>query len=397
MKLAYRYRFYPTAEQSGLLARTFGCVQYVYNFGLELRQRAWNERGENVRYKDTSAALTVLKQREETAWLQEVSAIPLQQALRHLDKAFTAFFDGRSNYPRFKRKGGEESAEFTRSAFRYELGKDGQPVLRLAKMSAPLRVRWSRKPRASPSSVTVSRDRAGRYHVSLVCEVGLDTLPPLEDAVGVDLGVTDFVVLSDGEKVPNPKFLDADLARLRHAHRSLSRKEHGSANWHKHKRRLARMYARVADRRRDFLHKLSTRLVRENQTICLEDLNVQGMMGNRCLARSIGQCGWADFTRMLEYKATLYGRDVVRIGRFEPTSKRCSSCGHRLTDLPLSLREWTCEGCGTRHDRDVNAAKNILTAGLAVRAGDGPCASGGGTTPCTPVGGAATADEGRTS
>ena len=368
MKLAFKYRFYPTPEQAQELAHTFGCVRYVYNFGLTLRQRAYEERGQSLRYKDTSAALTELKKQEETCWLRDVSSVSLQQTLRHLDKAFTGFFEKRGGYPNFKRKHGRQSAEYTRSAFTYDIGEEGIPVLQLAKMQAPIRVIWSRMPPCAPSTVTVSKDPAGRYFVSLLCQVEEQPLPPKTKAVGIDLGLTNFAVTSDGEKIDNPKFLEADLRRLGHEQRNLSRKVQGSSNWQKQKRRVARIHARIVDKRRDFLHKLSTRLIQENQTICLETLNVKGMMQNGRLARHIGQAGWSEFVRQLEYKAQLYRREVVHIDLWFPSSKQCSSCKHQVKELPLSVRYWTCEQCGTRHGRDTNAAVNILAAGQAVSA-----------------------------
>lgn len=375
MRLAFKYRFYPTPEQAEMLSRTFGCVRYVYNFGLALRRDAYTERGETLRYRDTSAALTELKKQEETRWLRNVSCVPLQEALRHLDKAFTGFFEKRSGYPRFKRKHARQSADYTRSAFRYTAptppaddGAGGPPVLHLAKMRDPLDVRWSRVPPSSPSTVTVNRDAAGRYFVSLRCEVEPEPLSPKTKAVGIDLGLTDFAVTSDGEKIGHPKFLERDLRRLGHEQRKLSRKVQGSSNWQKQKRRVARIHARIADKRRDFLHKLSTRFIRENQTICLETLNVQGMVKNGRLARHIGQSGWSEFARQLEYKAQLYGRRVVRVDPWFPSSKRCSNCNHQVKELPLRVRTWTCEQCGSDHDRDVNAALNLLAVGQTVLA-----------------------------
>ena len=355
-------------EQAGELSRTFGCVRYVYNFGLALRRDAYEERGASLRYKDTSAALTELKRQEETAWLSEVSCVPLQQTLRHLDKAYTNYFQKRADYPTFKRRHGPQSAEYTRSGFTYGMAEDGTPVLSLAKMPGPLSVRWSRTPPAVPSTVTVSKDPAGRYFVSLLCEVEAAPLPPVSRSVGVDLGLSDLVVTSDGFKSGNPKYLEREERKLRRAQQALARKVKGSNNRRKARLRVARIHARIADQRRDFLHKLSTTLIRENQAIYLEDLNVRGMMQNHTLARAIGSASWSEFVRQIEYKAVLYGRTVVRVGRFEPTSKRCSVCNHQVKELPLSVRAWTCEACGSRHDRDVNAARNILRAGLALTA-----------------------------
>lgn len=244
-------------------------------------------------------------------------------------------------------------------------------------MKRPLKVRWSRRPPSVPSTVTVSKDPSGRYFVSLLCEVKPEPLPPTDRAVGVDLGITDLVVTSDGFKSGNPKFLEADLRKLQRAQRRLSRKQKGSNRREKQRRRVARLHARIADCRRDYLHKLTTKLIRENQTVCLESLCVAGMMKNRHLSRAIGQSAWSELTRQLEYKAERYGRTVVRIGRFEPTSKRCSNCEHHVKELPLSVRAWTCERCGTVHDRDINAACNILAVGLTVRRSEIANARGG--------------------
>ncbi len=362
MKLGLKYRFYPTKEQAAMLNRTFGCVRYVYNFGLALRRDAYDERGERLRYKNTSAALTVLKKGEETAWLKQVSCVPLQQTLRHLDKAFTGFFEKRTGYPRFKRKHARQSATYTRSAFTYSVD-DGTPVLRLAKMDRSLDVRWSRVPPSEPSTITVSRDAAGRYFVSLFCEVQPKPLPPTDKAVGIDLGLTDLVVTSDGFKSGNPKFLERDLKKLRRAQRCLSRRQKDSNRYRKQRRRVARIHARIRDKRHDHLHKLTTRLIRENQTVCLETLNVCGMLKNRRLARHISGAAWSELVRQLEYKAVLYGRQVVRLDPWFPSSKQCSNCGRKAQEMPLSVRAWNCAVCGAIHDRDVNAALNILAAG----------------------------------
>ena len=392
MKLSYRYRFYPTEAQARHLARTFGCCRYVYNWALETWTTAYRERGESLSAYDLKKGLPGLKREAETAWLMEVSSVPLQEAVLNLCDAQRAFFEKRSAYPRFKSRHGRQSARYTRRAFRYRTVDDGVPVLHLAKMAAPLKVKWSRPPPSDPSGVTVTRDSAGRYFVSLVCEAPPREAPPAErGAVGVDLGIAHFCTLSTGEKVENPRFLDRDLATLRRAQKSLSRKQAGSANYAKARRRVAKIHARIRDRRADLLHKLSTRLIRENQAVYIEDLNVGGMLRNRPLARHIGQAGWGEFVRMLDYKAELHGREVVRCGRFEPTSKRCSGCGHVRGALGLDVRRWRCEECGEEHDRDVNAAKNIMAAGLAV------AASGDGVSPAVATAAEAAVCEGGTS
>ena len=373
VKRAYKYRFYPTSAQAQELARTFGCARKVWNLALNARTTAWYQRQERVGYVQTSALLTEWKRSEDLAFLNEVSSVPLQQALRHLQGAFAAFWDKRARYPKFKsRKKSRASAEYTRSAFRY---RDGH--LWLAKMDAPLDIRWSRPlpGGAEPSTVTVSRDPAGRWFVSLLCECPIGPLPPSGTTVGIDAGLTSLVTLSTGEKITNPRHERRDRARLALAQRRLSRKTKGSENRARARVKVARVHARITDRRRDYLHKLSTRLVRDNQTVVIEDLNVAGMLRNHCLARAISGAAWSDLRGMLEYKCGWYGRDLIVAGRWFPSSKTCSDCGHQIGALPLSIREWVCPACGVRHDRDINAARNIRAAGLAV------LACGGGVRP----------------
>jgi putative transposase len=366
IKRAYKFRWYPTAEQAAELSRTFGCVRLVYNKALEARTSAWNAEHRRVTFVETSALLTAWKHTEDLAFLNEVSSVPLQQALRHLQAAFSAFFDKRSAYPRFKsKKRSRASAKYTRSAFRF---RDGE--LTLAKMDRPLDIRWSRPlpEGAQPSTVTVSRDQAGRWFVSLLVEETIAPLPPVANEVGVDVGLTSLVTLSTGEKITNPRHERRDRQRLAKAQRDLARKQKGSKNREKARVKVARIHARTADRRRDHLHQLTTRLVRENQTVVVEDLQVRGMTGNHTPARAISDAAWAELRRMLDYKTAWYGRKVLVVDRWFPSSKTCSACGHPAGALPLAVRAWTCAACGTRHDRDINAARNILAAGRAAAA-----------------------------
>lgn len=369
VKRAYRYRFYPTEEQAAELSRTFGCVRKVYNLALDARTRAWFTEQRRVNYVETSAMLTEWKRSDELAFLTEVSSVPLQQCLRHLQGAFTAFFDKRARYPRFKsRKKSRASAEYTRSAFRW---RDGQ--LTLAKMCEPLSIMWSRPlpEGVAPSTVTVSQDAAGRWFVSMLVETTTDHHKSTKAVVGVDAGITSLLTLSTGEKITNPNHEKRERVRLAKTQRELARKVKDSKNREKARRKVARVYTRIADRRRDHLHKVTTRLVRENQTIVIEDLHVRGMVRNRSLARAISDASWSQFREMLEYKAVWYGREVITVDRWFPSSKTCSACGAVQDDMPLTVREWACR-CGMTHDRDVNAARNILAAGLAVAAcGDG--------------------------
>ncbi|MEU8674801.1 RNA-guided endonuclease TnpB family protein [Streptomyces sp. NPDC048560] len=365
VKRAFKYRFHPTNEQAAELSRTFGCVRKVYNLALDARTVAWFQRRERVNYNATSAMLTQWKKTDDLAFLSEVSSVPLQQTLRHLQGAFSNFFEGRAKYPRFKSKKNRRSAEYTKSAFNF---RDG--VLMLAKMKNPLAIVWSRPlpEGAEPSMVTVSQDSAGRWFVSMLCEdASVKSLPTLNTSVGIDAGVTSLVTLSTGEKVTNPRHERRDRARFAKAQRALAKKEKGSRNRDKARVKVAKIHARIADRRRDFLHQLTTRLVRENQTIVIEDLAVRSMVKNKTLARAISDAAWTDMRSMLEYKCTWYGRNLVTIDRWFPSTKMCSACGTVRDKLPLNVREWTC-CCGATHDRDVNAARNILAAGLAVTA-----------------------------
>ncbi|MET8579688.1 RNA-guided endonuclease TnpB family protein [Streptomyces collinus] len=369
VKRAFKYRFYPTDEQAAELSRTFGCVRLVYNKALEERTRAWYGEQRRLSYVQSSAALTEWKKTEELAFLAEVSSVPLQQALRHLQTAYGNFFAKRAKYPRYKsRKKSRASAEYTRSAFKWREGK-----LTLAKMVQPLDIRWSRPlpVGVEPTTATVSRDPAGRWFVSLLCEDTITPAPATTAAVGIDAGITSLVTLSTGEKITNPKHERRDRARLARAQRELSRKAKGSANREKARVKAAHIHARIADRRRDFLHKLSTRLVRENQTVVIEDLTVRNLLKNHSLARAISDASWTELRSMLEYKCAWYGRELVVTDRFFPSSKLCGNCGTVREKLPLNVREWTCD-CGAVHDRDVNAARNTLAAGLAASAcGDG--------------------------
>ncbi|WP_326755448.1 transposase [Streptomyces hirsutus] len=364
VKRAFKYRFYPTGAQAAELSRTFGCVRKVYNLALAARTEAW-ARQERINYNATSAMLTAWKKTEELAYLNDVSSVPLQQTLRHLQTAFTHFFGKRAKYPRFKsRKKSRKSAEYTTSGFRFRHG-----WLTLAKMGEPLDIVWSRPlpEGATPSTVTVSQDAAGRWFVSLLCDdASVKPLPATDAAVGIDVGLDHLLTLSTGEKITNPRHERRERARLAKAQRALAKKAKGDgANRAKARREVARIHARIVDRRRDLLHKLTTRLVRENQTFVIEDLTVRSMVRNHTLARAISDASWSEFRSMLEYKAAWYGREVIAVDRFFPSSRLCSACGTLQKKMPLHVRTWTCE-CGTTHDRDVNAAKNLLAAGLAV-------------------------------
>jgi putative transposase len=364
-KKAYKYRFYPTEEQKHALAKTFGCVRYVYNWALRTRTNLYYQHGERWYYALMSTALTLLKQQDDHIWLNEVSSVPTQQALRHLDKAFLNFFEGLASYPTFKKKRNDQSAEYTRSAFQWD-GKS----LTLAKMDEPLDVHWSRPlpEGAKPTTVTVSKDTANRYFVSFLVEEDIKPLPITPKMVGLDLGIKSMVITSDGHSHGNPKFFAKDEKKLAQAQRRHAKKQKGSKNRAKARLRVARIHKRIADRRRDYQHKLSTQIIHENQVVCVESLQVKHMVKNHSLAKAISDVGWGEFICQLEYKATWYGRTLVKIDKFYPSSKRCHQCGHILDSLDLDIRFWECPECHTSHDRDSNAAKNVLAAGLAVAA-----------------------------
>jgi putative transposase len=364
-KRAYKYRMYPTDEQERVLARTFGCARFVYNYFLRLRKQAYFQEQQSLTYHDTSAQLTTLKKQAEYAWLNEVSCVPTQQALRHLDRAFKNFFEGRAQYPVIKRKRGEQSAEYTTSAFTWN-----GTHLTLARMEEPLAIRWSRPlpTGVKPTTITVTRDTADRYFISIFVEEEIGPLPVVKSMVGLDLGLTSMVVLSTGESVGNPRYFAKDEQKLAKAQRRLAKKKQGSRNRTRARFRVARIHARIADRRRDYQHKLSTRIVRENQVVCVEGLAVKNMLKHHALAKSISDVGWGEFVRQLEYKACWYERTFVKIDRWYLSSKLCFECGYVLDSLSLDERFWTCPACGCFHDRDCNAAKNVLAAGLSVSA-----------------------------
>jgi len=366
VKLRYRFRFYPTNAQKKILARTFGACRYVYNWALRLRTDSYRD-GKTINYNASSIALTKLKKHEDHAWLNEVSSVPTQNALRHLQAAFRNFFEKRSRYPAFKRKYDKQRAEYTGSAFKWDAVNRNLCLSGVGR----LRVRWSRTFESNPTTVTVSKDRAGRYHATLVLDEKRANLPKTKKVVGVDLGVSRLATLSSGERIPNPRHLAKQTNKLARAQRILSRRVKGSGRWKRAKLRVAKIHAKIGDSRLDHMNKVTTDLVRRFDTICIEDLNVRGMVKNHAIARSLSDASLGMFGRLVEYKCGWYGKTLKKVDRFFPSSKQCSACGYVLEKLLLSVREWDCPECGTHHDRDENAAKNILAAGHAVTARGG--------------------------
>lgn len=372
---AYKYRFYPTPEQEDNLIRTWGCVRVVYNKALDMRTSAWYERQERVSYADTSAALAEWKKTDGLAFLREVSSVPLQQALRSLQTAFSNFWGKRAKYPRFKTlKKSNLGLKYTKAGMTLRNGD-----VKLAKHSEPLNIVWSRQvDLGSVLSATITRDKSGRWFISLLTVESIGSKSITGKTVGIDLGVKDALVTSAGSRHNPSDMFDVKKkqALLNKRQKELSRKEKGSKNRAKARTKLARAHAKLADAKRDWLHKVTTRLVEDFDVICIEDLNVRGMTASAKgagrsakagLNRGIMAHNFGEFRELLEYKADWYGKEVAVIDRFYPSSKRCSACGRTNDGLKLGHRFWTCP-CGTHHDRDINAAKNIKAAGLAVLA-----------------------------
>ena len=374
-----RYRFHPTAEQEGLLIQTFGCERWVVNRMIEERSRRWREERRSMSYADMSALLTEWKRDPEFAWLNEVSCVPLQQKLSHLENSYRRFFKwcrtrkgSKVGHPRFMRRRGRQSAEFTTSAF----GWNGR-TLTMAKSKQPLDLVWTQPFWGDPTTMTISLEPDGSWWVSLKVEVEPAVYEGGRDAVGIDLGLTSYVMDDLGNRSEAPKALRRSLSRLAKAQRRHARKARGGRNRERSRRKVARIHARVRNVRQDFLHRLSSRLIAENQVVCVETLRTSAMVRNRSLALSISDAAWGEFVRQLEYKAAWHGRTVVKVSPWEPSSKRCSGCGHRMAEMPIKVRHWTCPSCHVVHDRDVNAARNIRIAGLAILAGR-PNACGAG-------------------
>jgi putative transposase len=361
MKARYQYRFYPTDQQRQSLAQLFGCVRVVWNDALAICKQALKLPG----YNKLSALLTQSKKNEDREWLKSVSSVPLQQSIRNLDVAYRNFFNSRNGKrkggkigsPNFKKKTKQQSAEFTKAAFSIKDGK-----IYLAKIG-DLKPIWSRELPSEPSSVTVIKDCANRYFLSFVVEIQPIQLEAKNQSIGIDLGIKTFAVMSNGEKAysPNYRIIDCKIRKLQ---KKLARQQKGSNRRNITRLRIAKLHNQISDIRKDFLHKLSTKIVSENQTIVLEDLNVSGMIKNRKLARAISQQGWREFRTLCESKSEKFDRNFQVISRWEPTSQICSDCGFRWGKVDLSIRSILCLNCGIEQDRDENAAKNIEMVGI---------------------------------
>jgi putative transposase len=348
MKVRKTFRIYPTDEQAVTLAKTFGCVRFVYNKMLDFKVKSY-EKGIKINYSKSSAILTEWK--KEIEWLNEVSSVTLQQSLRHLEVAYKNFFRKTSGFPKFKSKWAKQSAHFTASGFKICGNK-----LFLAKLGL-VKVVWSQELN-SASSVTITKDCAGRYFASFVTEESASPLPPVGKSIGLDMGLTSLVTMSNGIKVENPKFYTKNLKKLGELQKKLSRKVVGSNHYLRLRLKIGRLHARIKDSRKDYAHKLTTWIVRSYDTISIEDLAIQDLTSKNFLSRSILDSSWEMLSAFLQYKCQWYGRELKIVDQYFPSSKTCSFCGEKTTNLTLADRSWTC-ACGAVHDRDINAAKNI--------------------------------------
>ena len=389
MERGFKYRIYPNESQRDQIARTFGCCRFVYNRALDVKKTAYSETGKSIATNDLIKMIPAWKRDPETSWLAQVDSMALQQSIRDLDRAYRNFFrrvreGGKPGFPKFK------SRRHARQSYRTNGGK----ILDRNHIALPklgnVRAKVSRPLQGRFMSVTVSLDAAGRYFATFLCtDVPSKDTTATDREVGIDLGVKMLATLSDGTKIENPRGLERYERKLAREQRRLSRRkgarksEKQSRRYLKQRKRVARIHAKIADARTDALHKVTTMLADENQVLCMEDLNAKGMMKNHHLAKAVTDASFGEFARLLEYKCAERGRSFVKIGRFYPSSKTCSACGHRLDTLPLSVRSWDCPACGTHHDRDVNAARNILTEGKRILSNTEGTAGHAGTVAAT--------------
>lgn len=381
---AYKFRIYPNAEQRTLLAKHFGCCRFAYNHFLRLKNDSYRQDKKGISLFETHRLVAKMRKAEETEWLAEVYGHALQAELRHLDAAFKTFFKaikegkaepivrdgkptGRRKFePRFKsKKDNYQSVSFPDNV----KVRDGKLIL--PKFKTPIKMKMHRPLGGEIRHTTVSKDARGKYFVSILCAEECEILPPTGKEVGIDLGIKELAVCSNGERIANPKFLERGEKHSKYLHRQVSKKKKGGKNRGRARMKLSRHYEHVANRRGDFTHKFTTRVACDNQTVCVENLNVKGMESNHHLAKSVASAAFGEIARQLEYKCRWYGRDFVKVGRWFPSSKKCNHCGHVNHGLTLKDRVWVCAGCGREIDRDYNAALNILEEGKRILSGAG--------------------------
>ncbi|MDZ5504355.1 IS200/IS605 family element RNA-guided endonuclease TnpB [Enterococcus cecorum] len=372
---SYKFRIYPTEEQKIFFAKTFGCVRKVYNLMLNDRKKAYEEVKNDPSKKMTFP--TPAKYKKEFPFLKEVDSLALANAQLHLDKAYKNFFRDKSvGFPRFKSKKNPVQS-YTTNNQKGTIALIDSKFIKLPKLKSLVRIKLHRQPKGMIKSATISRHSSGKYYISLLYKEEISELPKTNSAIGIDLGITDFAILSDGQKIDNHKFTSKMEKKLKREQRKLSRrallaKKKGiplseAKNYQKQKRKVARLHEKVMNQRTDFLNKLSTEIIKNHDIICIEDLNVKGMLRNHKLARSISDVSWSSFVAKLQYKADWYGREIIKVNQWFPSSQICSECGHKDGKKPLDIREWTCPICHTHHDRDINASINILTEGLRIQ------------------------------
>ena len=372
---AYKFRIYPTEEQEIFFAKTFGCVRKVYNLMLNDRKKAYEEVKNDPSKKMTFP--TPAKYKKEFPFLKEVDSLALSNAQLNLDKAYKNFFRDKSvGFPRFKSKKNPVQS-YTTNNQKGTIALIDSKFIKLPKLKSLVRIKLHRQPKGMIKSATISRHSSGKYYISLLCKEEISELPKTNSAIGIDLGITDFAILSDGQKIDNNKFTSKMEKKLKREQRKLSRrallaKKKGiplseAKNYQKQKRKVARLHEKVMNQRTDFLNKLSTEIIKNHDIICIEDLNVKGMLRNHKLARSISDVSWSSFVAKLQYKADWYGREIIKVNQWFPSSQICSECGHKDGKKPLDIREWTCPICHTHHDRDINASINILIEGLRIQ------------------------------
>ena len=372
---AYKFRIYPTEEQEIFFAKTFGCVRKVYNLMLNDRKKAYEEVKNAPSKKMTFP--TPAKYKEEFPFLKEVDSLALANAQLHLDKAYKNFFRDKSvGFPRFKSKKNPVQS-YTTNNQNGTVALIDNKFIKVPKLKSLIRIKLHRQPKGMIKSATISRHASGKYYISLLCKEEINELPKTNSAIGIDLGITDFAILSDGQKIDNNRFTSKMEKKLKREQRKLSKrallaKNKGiplseAKNYQKQKRKVARLHEKVMNQRTDFLNKLSTEIIKNHDIICIEDLNVKGMLRNHKLARSISDVSWSSFVAKLQYKADWYGREIIKVDTWFPSSQICSECGHKDGKKSLDIREWTCPICHTHHDRDINASINILIEGLRIQ------------------------------
>ncbi|MGB2681277.1 MAG: transposase, partial [Candidatus Competibacter sp.] len=367
--ISYKLRFYPNAAQRQQLAVDFGVARWAWNTALDARSFCYRALGRSVSGADCSRAITELKADPAYAWLKDANSTAITQALRDQDRAFANFYAKRAGFPKFKSKRGPQSARYQLDQRNIHRTFDAATETLVLPKLGKLKLRWSQPITGIPKMATVSHDAVGDYYVSISCEIEINELPPTNKAVGIDLGIKDVIVTSDGAKSGNPKFIEKYKRQLKRAQQVLSRRVKWSGRWHRARVRVAKIQRKTARCRADFLHKLTTGLVRAYGFIATEDLNLSGMLKNQKLAKAVADISGHELMRQLAYKAQWYGREVVKIGRFERSTGVCPDCGLIAPKLALSVRRWQCE-CGAAHDRDIAAAQTILNiaAGRAVTA-----------------------------